>query len=47
MLTVSEVTKWMVNSGDNYCHSVKSHDSNAEVGCLDCGWVGVRSQIER
>ena len=45
-VTVTEETKWMVNTGDHYCHSVKAHDSNAKVTCLDCGWAGERRQLK-
>ena len=46
-LLVYEKTSWDVNTGEFYCHSVKAHDSNAEVRCQDnaCNWVGQRSQL--
>ena len=45
-VTVTEETKWMVNTGAHYCHSVKAHDCDAKVECLDCGWAGERRQLK-
>lgn len=44
-VTTTEERKWMVNSGDHYCYSVKPHDDCAKADCLTCGWVGVRSGL--
>jgi hypothetical protein len=46
-LLVTEETSWWVNSGDFFCHSVKTHDDEAKVRCHDnsCEWVGQRSQL--
>jgi len=46
----SEVTTehhqmFMVNSGDHYCHSMKTHDSDSPAKCLDCEWRGQRSDL--
>lgn len=45
MLVVEEVTTYMLNTGEHYCHSVKSHDPGAKVRCLDCDWRGTRSMF--
>ena len=44
-VTVTEETKWMVNTGEHYCHSVKAHDSDAKVACLKCDWDGARRDL--
>ena len=44
-VTAAHVQMFMVNTGDHYCHSVKTHDSNSRSTCLDCGWEGVRGQL--
>jgi len=44
-VAVTEETKWMVNTGDHYCHSIKAHDSDAKVTCLKCKWEGQRQQL--
>lgn len=44
-VTVTVVTKYMVNTLEHWCHSVKSHDDNAEVNCINCGWDGFRSDL--
>ena len=31
---------FMVNSGEHYCHSMKTHDSDSPSSCLACGWGG-------
>ena len=40
-----EVTSFMANTGDFYCHSVKAHDSGAAAACLECDWEGQRYQL--
>lgn len=44
-VTVAHVQRFMANTGDHYCHSVKTHDSNSESTCLGCGWWGQRSDL--
>lgn len=44
-ILVASIEKWEVNTGDFYCHSVKTHDSDAPVNCQDCGWFGERMQL--
>lgn len=46
----SEVTtehheKFMVNSGEHYCHSVKTHDADSPARCISCWWDGRRSDL--
>lgn len=43
---VRAVTSYKVNGGDFYCHSVKTHDSNAQVTCLDCDWDGQLDELK-
>lgn len=38
---------WMANTGDHYCHSVKTQDFDAKAVCLDCRWDGVRGMLLR
>ena len=45
-LIVREVNSFELNTGDFYCHSVKAHDSDAEVKCLDCNWTGRRDDFD-
>jgi transcription elongation factor Elf1 len=40
-----EVTVTAENSGDHYCHSVKTQDANAQAACLGCLWRGRRDQL--
>lgn len=44
-VTVTAEQKFMVNTGDHYCHSIKIQDPDAEATCLACGWIGERSQL--
>lgn len=39
-VTVSEVLTIMINTYEHYCHSVKAHDSDAKVRCLECQFEG-------
>jgi len=37
---------FMANTGDHYCHSVKTQDGNAKATCLSCRWTGQHDQLE-
>ena len=37
---------FMVNTGEHYCHSVKTYDDNSRAVCLDCDWEGRRYELE-
>jgi len=45
-VTVAHVQKFMANTGEHWCHSVKTQDSDSESGCLDCGWNGMRQDLQ-
>ena len=44
-VTVDAVQTFMVNTGEHYCHSVKTQDEDATSHCLDCGWRGERRNL--
>lgn len=44
-LLVYERTAYELNTGNFYCHSVKSHDAEAKVSCQDCEWEGFLNDI--
>lgn len=44
-VTVSHLQRFMANTGDHWCHAIKTHDANSEATCLDCLWVGKRDQL--
>ena len=44
-VTVTAEQMFMANTGEHYCHSVKTHDDKAKAGCLDCGWKGHRGAL--
>jgi hypothetical protein len=44
-VTVSHLQRFMANTGDHYCHSIKTHDVNSDATCLNCGWIGRRHQL--
>ena len=37
---------FMVNTGEHYCHSVKTHDADSKATCLDCRWTGRRDELD-
>jgi Zn finger protein HypA/HybF involved in hydrogenase expression len=39
-VTLTAEQKFMANTGEHYCHSVKIQDLEAQAYCLDCGWEG-------
>lgn len=45
-VTLSHIQMFMANSGDHYCHSVKTQDFDSPSSCLDCDWVGIRDQLK-
>ena len=45
-VAVTSEQMFMVNSGDHYCHSVKTHDGDAKATCLDCRWEGQRQDLK-
>lgn len=38
---------FMVNTGEHYCHSVKTHDENYKCLCLECDWDGQKSALKQ
>ena len=45
-VTTEHVQLFMANTGEHYCHSTKTHDSDSAAGCLDCGWHGRRDELQ-
>lgn len=39
-VTLTEETKYMANTLEHYCHSVKTQDPDAKATCLRCDWEG-------
>lgn len=39
------VSRYYVNTGDHFCHSAKTHDSDSPAGCCDCDWEGIRADL--
>lgn len=46
-LLVYATTAYKLNTDEFFCHSVKTHDENAECRCMDCDWHGVRRDIDK
>jgi transcription elongation factor Elf1 len=44
-ITVTEEHVIMINTLEHYCHSVKAHDSDAKVSCLECNWSGIKQDL--
>lgn len=45
-VTVAHIQKFMANTGNHWCHSVKTQDSDSPAGCLVCNWEGERHQLK-
>jgi len=47
-VTVTAEQMFMANTGDHYCHSVKTQDGDAKSSCLapDCEWHGLRQDLK-
>ena len=44
-VTTEHIQMFMVNTGEHYCHSMKTHDDDSPATCLNCGWVGKRVDL--
>lgn len=44
-VTLTYEQKFMANTGEHYCHSVKTQDSDSQATCLDCDWNGLHEQL--
>ena len=44
-VVVTAEQMFMVNTGEHYCHSVKTQDSDAKAKCLACHWEGTRQDL--
>ena len=44
-VTVSHLQRFLANSGDHYCHSVKTHDDYSQSTCINCKWIGERKDL--
>lgn len=45
-VTTQHHQSFMVNTGEHYCHSMKTQDSDSPADCLDCGWNGQRKDLK-
>lgn len=45
-VTLTHEQMFMANTGEHYCHSVKTQDSDSKSKCLDCQWEGTRADLE-
>ena len=44
-VTVSSISTEMANTGEFFCHSIKSHDLDSPSDCLRCDWTGIRNDL--
>lgn len=44
-VTTEHHQMFMVNSGDHYCHSMKTQDGDSPATCLGCRWKGERKDL--
>jgi len=45
-VTVGHLQTFMVNTGEHFCHSIKTHDDISPATCLECWWEGTRIQLK-
>ena len=45
-VTTEHHQMFMVNTGEHYCHSMKTHDAESPAACLECLWAGQRHQLK-
>ena len=44
-VVVTAEQMFMANTGEHYCHSVKTQDDDAKALCLACRWRGLRNNL--
>ena len=44
-VTVAHVQSFMANTGEHFCHSIKTQDADSPSYCIDCGWEGERQNL--
>ncbi len=44
-VTTEHHQMFMVNTGEHWCHSVKTQDHDSPATCLDCHWKGERQHL--
>ena len=42
---LTDIQLIVANTGDHYCHSMKSQDPDSVSQCLDCDWEGEHRQL--
>lgn len=45
-VTTEHHQMFMRNTGEHYCHIIKTHHSDSPATCLDCGWEGFGGQLK-
>ena len=45
-VTTEHHQMFMVNTGDHYCHSMKTQDPDSPAKCLECDWIGERKDLK-
>lgn len=45
-VAVTAEQMFMANTGEHYCHSVKTQDGDAKATCLACRWEGQRQDLK-
>ena len=46
-VTTEHHQKFMANTGDHYCHSMKPQDADSPATCIDCQWIGERRDLKK
>ena len=45
-VTLAHVQRFMANTQEHYCHSVKVQDPDSESTSLNCEWTGSHDQLK-
>ena len=46
-VTTEHHQMFMVNTGDHYCHAMKTQDAGSQATCIDCEWTGERRDLKK
>jgi len=45
-VTTEHHQMFMVNTGEHYCHRIKTHDADSPAKCIQCQWEGQRKDLK-
>lgn len=45
-VTIAHIQRFMANTLEHYCHSVKVQDADSPAECVSCEWMGCHDDLD-